>query len=71
MRVPIYLVLIASLGACIPIGIRGTSVVDAGSRPPAVLRPAQAGTARMPGPEARAVTERASVAVPSLRSWSV
>jgi hypothetical protein len=34
VKVPICLALIALLSACIPIGIRGTSIVDAGAQRP-------------------------------------
>jgi hypothetical protein len=69
--VPFYLVLIASLSACIPIGIRGTSVTDAGNRPRAALLPGGAGTVRMPVPEIGAVTERTPAAALSFRARTV
>jgi len=36
---PICLILTALLAACIPIGIRGTSIVDAGAKHPAATQP--------------------------------
>jgi len=39
VKVPICLVLIMQLAACIPIGIRGTSVVDAGAQHPTASLP--------------------------------
>ncbi len=39
MKVPICLALIALLSACIPIGIRGTSISDAGIQRPVAASP--------------------------------
>jgi len=47
VKLPICLALTALLSACIPIGIRGTSIVDAGAQHPAAVPiadpPAQTG----------------------------
>ena len=40
VKVPICLVLAMLLSACIPIGIRGTSITDAGAHRPVATSPA-------------------------------
>lgn len=49
MKLPICLALAALLSACIPIGIRGTSVTDAGIQRPVAASPAGA-TTNSPAP---------------------
>lgn len=44
MKLPICLALAALLSACIPIGIRGTSITDAGIQRPVAASPAGAAT---------------------------
>jgi hypothetical protein len=50
VKVPIFLAFAALLSGCIPIGIRGTSIVDAGTLHPATAARSAAPTATMPGP---------------------
>jgi hypothetical protein len=52
VKVPICLALAALLSACIPIGIRGTSITDAGARPVAAAPAGDA--ANSPAPRAPA-----------------
>ena len=46
---PICLVLTALLSGCIPIGIRGTSVVDAGAKHPVAAAPPSNAATVAPG----------------------
>jgi hypothetical protein len=52
VKVPICLALAMLLSACIPIGIRGTSIVDAGAQRPAAASPAGDATAIVLAPRA-------------------
>jgi hypothetical protein len=49
----ICLALTALLSACIPIGIRGTSVVDAGARHPAATPPSSEAATMAPADPAK------------------
>lgn len=50
---PICLALTALLSACIPIGIRGTSIVDAGASHPAATAPSSRAATIAPGHPAK------------------
>jgi hypothetical protein len=54
MKVPICLILIMQLTACIPIGIQGTSLGDAGTQRPAACLSSGANATIDPEPHARA-----------------
>jgi hypothetical protein len=48
VKVLICLALAALLSACIPIGVRGTSITDAGAQRPVVASPDGEATANLP-----------------------
>jgi hypothetical protein len=52
VKVPICLALAALLSACIPIGIRGTSIVDAGAQRPAAASPSGDAATNLPAARA-------------------
>jgi hypothetical protein len=52
VKVAICLALAALLSACIPVGIRGTSIVDAGAQRPVAAQPSGDAAPNSPGPRA-------------------
>jgi hypothetical protein len=52
VKVAICLALAALLSACIPIGIRGTSIVDGGAQPPLAASPSGDAAPNSPVPPA-------------------
>ncbi|MEO8565922.1 MAG: hypothetical protein ABI541_06025 [Betaproteobacteria bacterium] len=52
MKLPVCLALAALLSACIPIGIRGTSITDAGAQHPVTASPAGDAATDLPAPRA-------------------
>jgi len=52
VKLPVCLALAALLSACIPIGIRGTSITDAGTQHPIAVSPAGDAGTNLPAPRA-------------------
>jgi hypothetical protein len=52
VKLPICLALIALLSACIPIGIRGTSIVDSGIQHPVAASPSGDAAPNLPASRA-------------------